>query len=173
MTPNIPLTWNVAPYFIVDDVVVTANFYRDKLGFHYEHFWGDPPCFCMVKRNGIIIMLSQVDSRGSVRPNHLAYPNGDAWDAYVWVDNADILCSDFKAQGVKIARGTSAISPTGTATSTSRIATAIGCVLGTTSRVSLDLYPQVAGAVVTTVIGVILERWLDDGPSGSMKPLMR
>ena len=45
------MTWSVAPYFIVDDVVVTANFYRDKLGFHYERFWGDPPRFCMVQRS--------------------------------------------------------------------------------------------------------------------------
>lgn len=104
MTPNIPLTWNVAPYFIVEDVVFAANFYRDKLGFHYERFWGDPPCFCMVKRNGIIIMLSQFQDRGSVRPNHLADPSGDAWDAYVWVDNADILLAEFRAKNVKIAR---------------------------------------------------------------------
>jgi hypothetical protein len=48
---------HVAPYFIVDDVFATANFYRDNLGFRYERFWGDPPCFCMVKRNGIVIML--------------------------------------------------------------------------------------------------------------------
>jgi len=26
--------WSVAPYFIVDDVVRTANYYRDTLGFH-------------------------------------------------------------------------------------------------------------------------------------------
>ena len=52
--------WGIAPYFIVDDVVATANFYRDKLGFHYERFWGDPPAFCMVKRGGIVIMLKQV-----------------------------------------------------------------------------------------------------------------
>jgi len=51
-------TWNIAPYFIVDDVVSTANYYRDKLGFHYDRFWGEPPSFCMVKRNGIVIMLS-------------------------------------------------------------------------------------------------------------------
>ena len=38
--------WTIAPYFIVDDVVETANFYRDKLGFSYERFWGDPPRFC-------------------------------------------------------------------------------------------------------------------------------
>jgi len=31
--------WVSAPYFIVDDVVSTANYYRDKLGFHYERFW--------------------------------------------------------------------------------------------------------------------------------------
>ncbi|HET7710374.1 MAG TPA: hypothetical protein VFL80_00440 [Thermoanaerobaculia bacterium] len=35
-------TWNIAPYFIVDDVVATANFYRDKLGFHYDRFFGEP-----------------------------------------------------------------------------------------------------------------------------------
>ena len=35
--------WSIAPYFIVDDVVTTANYYRDQLGFHYERFWGEPP----------------------------------------------------------------------------------------------------------------------------------
>jgi len=69
MIPMTPMTWSVAPYFIVNDVVVTANFYRDKLGFHYERFWGDPPCFCMVQRSGIVIMLSQLDTPGSARPN--------------------------------------------------------------------------------------------------------
>jgi hypothetical protein len=87
------MTWSVAPYFIVDDVVVTANFYRDKLGFHYERFWGEPPCFCMVKRGGIIIMLSQLAAPGLMRPNRLVDPNGEAWDAYVWVGDADTLCS--------------------------------------------------------------------------------
>lgn len=104
MIPNASTTWNVAPYFIVDDVVVAANFYRDKLGFQYERFWGDPPCFCMVKRSGIVIMLSQLENAGSVHPNHLGDPKGEAWDAYVWVDDADKLCADFKAKGVKVAR---------------------------------------------------------------------
>lgn len=103
MMPNKPI-WNVAPCFVVNDVVVTANFYRDKLGFHYERFWGEPPCFCMVKRSGIVIMLSQFEQPGSVRPNRLADPHGEAWDAYIWVDNADTLCSEFKAKGVTIAR---------------------------------------------------------------------
>ncbi|HWZ81449.1 MAG TPA: VOC family protein [Terriglobales bacterium] len=98
------MRWSVAPYFIVDEVVATANFYRDKLGFHYERFWGEPPCFCMVGRGGIIIMLSQLAKTGVMRPNRLVDPNGEAWDAYLWVQNADALCNEFKANGVKIAR---------------------------------------------------------------------
>ena len=41
--------WNIAPCFIVDDVVATANYYRDKLGFGYERFWNEPPSFCMAR----------------------------------------------------------------------------------------------------------------------------
>jgi len=56
--------WSIAPYFIVDDVVATANYYRDKLGFGYERFWNDPPSFCMVQRSGVIIMLAQLEQPG-------------------------------------------------------------------------------------------------------------
>ena len=74
--------WGIAPYFIVDNVVDTANYYRDKLGFEYERFWGEPPCFCMVRRSGIVIMLSQMEQIGVMRPNSVAVPdNGGCWDA--------------------------------------------------------------------------------------------
>jgi catechol 2,3-dioxygenase-like lactoylglutathione lyase family enzyme len=68
--------WSVAPYFIVDDVAATANFYRDKLGFRYERFWGDPPGFCMVMRSGVVIMLSQLEKTGLMRPNSRVDPEG-------------------------------------------------------------------------------------------------
>jgi predicted enzyme related to lactoylglutathione lyase len=96
--------WTIAPYFLVDDVVATANFYRDKLGFRYERFWGDPPAFCMVWRRGVVIMLSQHPKKGLMRPNRLTVPPGDAWDAYVWVDDADALHKEFTDKGVKIVR---------------------------------------------------------------------
>src|SRR5262245_61223696 len=96
--------WNIAPYFIVDDVVTTADYYRDQLGFRYERFWGEPPCFCMVERNGIVIMLSQLEKTGVMRPNHIVDPEGAAWDAYIWIDDADTICSEFKSKGVQIAR---------------------------------------------------------------------
>jgi len=35
------------------------------------------------------------------------------------------------------------------------------------------LYPQLVAAMVTAVVGVVLERWLRDGPSGSIAARMR
>ena len=99
-----PARWSIAPHFIVDDVVTTANYYRDKLGFYYERFWNDPPSFCMVKRSGIVIMLAELKQGGAMRPNHVVDPEGGAWDAYVWIENADALNVEFKSKGVKIVR---------------------------------------------------------------------
>jgi len=96
--------WSIAPYFLVDDVVSTANYYRDRLGFHYERFWGEPPCFCMVNRSGVVIMLSQLCNKGVMRPNRLVDPEGESWDAYIWIQGVDALNAEFKAKGVKITR---------------------------------------------------------------------
>jgi hypothetical protein len=96
--------WTIAPYFIVDDVVASATWYRDKLGFSYDRLWGDPPAFCMVKRRGIIIMLSQFRPHVEPNPNRLSDPHKEAWDAYIWTEDADALHAEFKAKGVTIAR---------------------------------------------------------------------
>lgn len=96
--------WAIAPYFIVDDVVASADYYRDKLGFHYDRLWGEPPAFCMVKRNGIVIMLSQFEQTGVMNPNSRANPEEGAWDAYIWIDDADALFQEYQSKGVKIAR---------------------------------------------------------------------
>ena len=96
--------WSVAPYFHVDDVVASANYYRDMLGFEYDRFWGEPPAFCMVERNGVVIMLSQLEAGGGMRPNRLADPEGSAWDAYIWIDDADALHAEYQSRGVTIAR---------------------------------------------------------------------
>lgn len=104
-SPAQPHRWTVAPYFLVTDVVATANWYRDRLGFQYERFWGDPPSFCMVYRRGVVIMLSQTAAPGAVRPNHVTEPHSDAWDAYVWIEDADELHAEFQGKGATIARG--------------------------------------------------------------------
>jgi predicted enzyme related to lactoylglutathione lyase len=95
--------WSVAPYLIVDDVVATAEYYRDQLGFEFDRFWGEPSCFCMPRRSGVTIMLSQSSSPGVARPNHRAEAD-DRWDAYVWVDDADALYFEYRERGVNIIR---------------------------------------------------------------------
>jgi predicted enzyme related to lactoylglutathione lyase len=98
------MSWRIAPYFIVDDVVATANYYRDRLGFTFNRFWNEPPSFCMIQRNGVVIMLAQLEGPGVMRPNRLVDPEGGAWDAYVWIDDADALHDEFRSKGVTITR---------------------------------------------------------------------
>lgn len=97
-------SWSIAPYFFVPDVVAAAHYYRDVLGFSFRRFWGEPPSFCMVHRGGIVIMLSAIEDPSLVRPNNKADREGGAWDAYVWVDNADALHDEFVSKGATIAR---------------------------------------------------------------------
>jgi predicted enzyme related to lactoylglutathione lyase len=97
--------WGVAPYFIADDVQATADWYRDRLGFSYPRLWGEPPYgFTMVRRAGVVIMLGAVGETGHMRPNRTAVADNDAWDAYIWIDDADALHAEFVAKGVSIVR---------------------------------------------------------------------
>ena len=96
--------WYIAPYFLVHDVVSTANYYRDTLGFTFDRLWGDPPSFCMVQRNGVIIMLAQIDDATLVRPNNIVSREGGAWDTYIWIDNADGLHAELLSKGANIVR---------------------------------------------------------------------
>jgi uncharacterized glyoxalase superfamily protein PhnB len=92
----------IAPYFLVRDVVTAAEYYRDALGFSYPRFWGEPPCFCMPHRDGLIIMLSQTRDASIIRPNAKARRD-ESWDAYVWVKDADALYAEIKPRGAIIA----------------------------------------------------------------------
>ncbi len=91
-----------AQYFFVDDVVKSAEYYRDVLGFSFDRYWGEPPSFAMVWRDGICFMLKQCP--GLARPNSIAY-GSSTWDAYIWVRDVDALYEEFKTKGVKIIRG--------------------------------------------------------------------
>lgn len=93
--------FGIAPYFLVRDVVKAAEYYRNALGFRFERFWGEPPCFCMPDRDGCIIMLSQVGDASIIRPNSKAR-NDESWDAYVWVKDADALYAEVKPRGAII-----------------------------------------------------------------------
>ena len=55
----------------------------------------------MVFRSGVVIMLARLEKPGLARPNHVVDPEGGAWDASVWVDDADALHAEVKARGVR------------------------------------------------------------------------
>lgn len=95
--------YGAAPYFIVDDILASAEFYRDKLGFEFNRFWGDPPQFVIVRRDGVSIMLKSTGATGHSRPNHRVHPNA-CWDAYIRVKNANALYEELRSRGVKITR---------------------------------------------------------------------
>lgn len=98
-TPAKP-RWSTAPCFLVADVVATAYYYRDTLGFQYNMFWGEPPCFTITTRNGASVMLSQQGNPGRMLPNSTGDPEDESWDAYFWIDDADTLYKEFGDKGV-------------------------------------------------------------------------
>ena len=93
-------SWSVGPYFIVDDVIATAKYYRDRLGFDFDRFWGEPPCFCMPRRDGHMVMLSQVEDPKHIVPHHKVVDN--MWNIYFWVDDVETIHAELKDRGATI-----------------------------------------------------------------------
>ena len=89
-----------APILLVKDVVAAANYWRDQVGFSYERFWGDPPGFCILNRDGRHLMLSQVENAADIRPHWKIVEQ--MWNIYFWVDDAKALYEELVKRGAKI-----------------------------------------------------------------------
>ena len=89
----------IAPRFFVADIQTASAYYRDILGFTIDRLWGDPPVFCMPHRDRMTIMLSEVADPTRIRPNGA---DGESWDAYFWVTDADALFLEFKTRGALV-----------------------------------------------------------------------
>ncbi len=92
-----------APILLVKDVVASANHYRDCLGFSYERFWGEPPCFCILWRDSFHLMLREVDDPEAVVPHYRFVEN--MWNVYFWVDDVDALYQELRERGATIDYG--------------------------------------------------------------------
>ena len=89
----------VAPILLVRDVLRAHEYYADKLGFRAPRMWGDPPTFCIAQRDGIEVMLNQVQADDGFEPNS-AFEG--RFSAYFWVRDADALHAEFAAKGADI-----------------------------------------------------------------------
>ena len=91
----------VHPQFRVSDVVQTAEHYRDVLGFEILDYFGNPPVFVHVKRDGVLIQLGAAPELNEVTRGH----GRSGYNAYIWVDDVDDLAREYRSSGAKIVEG--------------------------------------------------------------------
>jgi len=89
-----------APILLVKDIVASADYYRDKVGFQINHLWGEPPEFGILQRDGFHLMLKQVPNPDHIVPHHKV--TDDLWDVYFWVDDADRVFEQLAKSGAII-----------------------------------------------------------------------
>ena len=94
---------SVAPQFVVPDVVKSAEYYRDKLGFEILGYFLDPPVFAIVRRGGTEIHLGTSDN-GSVNLNE-SVRKGLGTDAYVFISDVISLNDELTLRGANIVEG--------------------------------------------------------------------
>jgi hypothetical protein len=87
----------VAPILLVKDIVASADYFRDKVGFDVELF-NNPPSFAIAERDGIRLMLA---SCPEPPPAHWRFVD-KMWNAYFWVDDAEDLYAELIGRGAEI-----------------------------------------------------------------------
>ena len=100
MTPKLT---GLAPQFVVSDVVATAEYYRDKLGFEILGYFAQPPVYSMVRRDSAEIHFGKVDG-DKVQLNE-AVRKGLGSDVYIFVTDVNALFDEFRSRDVEIIEG--------------------------------------------------------------------
>ena len=98
---------SITPFFIVDNLQATVDFYESKLGFRMlyrgggdaatEDFWA------FVGRDEVMLMLKAIAPDVHPQPNSSRH-EWAAWDAYVLTDDPDGLYREFVGRGVAMRR---------------------------------------------------------------------
>jgi predicted enzyme related to lactoylglutathione lyase len=92
---------SVAPQLVVTDVVKTAEYYRDVLGFTILGYFGEPPIYSIVRREGVEIHFGRGETGGvsnrSVRSG--------SFDLYIWVSDIEAIFKELTAKGADIIEG--------------------------------------------------------------------
>ena len=89
------------PQFTVPDVVRTAEYYRDVLGFQIAGYWDSPPVFAIVWRDKIEVFFSRANQAAEVRTGRAT----GVYDAFFRIVGVDSLASELRARGADILEG--------------------------------------------------------------------
>ncbi|HEY3330754.1 MAG TPA: glyoxalase superfamily protein [Capsulimonadaceae bacterium] len=81
------------PCLVCVDVLETAGFYVDVLGFSLEWLWGDPPSDAGVRRGGVDLFLSR-------RPNLV--PKFEGSEVVMVVTGIDALYAEHVERGAEV-----------------------------------------------------------------------
>ncbi len=94
--------YGIAPQLIVPDVVQTAQYYRDVLGFNIIGYFMDPPVYAMVERDGFQIHFGKADN-GTYKTN--ADFRKINTDFIIWVPEIDQFFEEVSAKNAEIVEG--------------------------------------------------------------------
>jgi uncharacterized glyoxalase superfamily protein PhnB len=90
----------IAPQFFTTDIPATLAYYSDRLGFECVGTWSDPPVYAIVMRDGHRIHFRLADPP-MLHPDKYA---DELLDAYLFVESADVLYSEYLSRGVEFTR---------------------------------------------------------------------
>lgn len=97
----------IAPFFVVDDLRQSLDFYCSKLGFSIMYKGGgngdSDDFFGIVTRDGVMLMLKSIAPGIHPQPNHSRH-EWARWDAYINASDPDTLYEEFVARAVPMHR---------------------------------------------------------------------
>lgn len=88
-----------APILAVNDVKISAEYYRDKLGFTITNVFGAPPYFAIIQRDNLSMMFAKAP-KDKIVPNWKIVEKTS--NVYFWVNNIDELYEEFIDNGADI-----------------------------------------------------------------------
>jgi catechol 2,3-dioxygenase-like lactoylglutathione lyase family enzyme len=96
---------SVTPFFIVDDLRATLEFYQSSLGFRVLYHGGDESgdFWAFVGRDQVMLSFKCIAPGIHPQPNHTRHPWA-RWDAYILTSDPDALYQEFVANNVPIHR---------------------------------------------------------------------
>ena len=98
---------SVSPFFIVDNLQATLDFYQAKLGFHVMYKGGGDTAagdfWAFVGRDQVMISFKAIAPEIHPQPNHTRH-EWARWDAYINTDDPDGLYAEFTGRGVAMHR---------------------------------------------------------------------
>lgn len=92
---------SIAPQLVVPDVVATAEYYRDVLGFKILGYFADPPVYSMVARDGVEIHFGKAEQAGTSN----AVVRSGSFDLYIWVSDVEAIFEELTASGAEVLEG--------------------------------------------------------------------